>query len=167
MFICTVTHFSPSDFTPLRLLTWQRVTNNKHAPALSFSSPPYLSINDLKVKHSDRSLFICLKDDLSFHFTFPPVSPAAHCQKSILLGTVWSYWSGRNSQTEGANQGYWDGGPRHAPKTRQAATQPAQSGVLLLTSHARTHGKGMQGPVAGQVFVGVRSERQNVWRGRG
>lgn len=44
---------------------------------------------------------------------FPTRLQAAHC---ILQGTVWSYWSGRNSQTEGANQGYWDRGPRHTPK---------------------------------------------------
>lgn len=40
-------------------------------------------------------------------------------------------------------------------QTRQAETQPAQSGVLLLTSRARTHVKGMQVPVTGQVWRSV------------
>lgn len=42
-------------------------------------------------------------------------------------------------------------GPGTLPNEAGGRTQPAQSGVLLLTSHARTHGKGMRDPVPGQL----------------
>lgn len=46
------------------------------------------------------------------------------------------------------------GGQTKVTATEGPGTLPdeaAQSGVLLLTGHARTHGKGMRGLVPGQV----------------
>lgn len=45
-----------------------------------------MPFNNLRLKNYNRALFICLEDNLSFHFTFPPVRPAAHCQKAFCWG---------------------------------------------------------------------------------
>lgn len=67
----------------LDLAARYKITNTLQ---LSEFFPPYLSINDLKVKRYNHALFICLKDNLSFRFTFPPVRPAALCQKAFCWG---------------------------------------------------------------------------------
>lgn len=45
-----------------------------------------MSFNNIYVRHYNQVLFICTKDNLSFLFTFPPLCPAAHCQKTFCWG---------------------------------------------------------------------------------
>lgn len=115
---------------------------------------PYLLINVYTVKTRQVRLFIRLKPDLHSCATFPPVQPAARCQRAFCRGQRGPIGGvGIHKQRGGEpSQGYCDGGPRHTPR-RGRRHSP---GVLPPTSHARTHGKGMRGLVAGQVRRSVR-----------
>lgn len=159
-----MTDYSPSNVTSLWLLTWQFVT---HTPTLSFLSIFVQQSHKLLLGETVQSWLIYLPEresELSLHF--PTGLSSCPLPESILLGTVWSYWSGRNSQTEGANQGYWDGGPRHAPKRCRRRRSQHNLGSFCWLATLGLMGRECKA-LSRAKFGGVWSERQTVWRGRG
>lgn len=130
---------------------------------------PFLSNNLIKwlLGETVQSWLIYLPEresELSLHF--PTGLSSRLLPESILLGTVWSYWSGRNSQTEGANQGYWDGGSRHAPKRGRRRRSQHNLGSFCWLATLGLMGRECKA-LSRAKFGGVWSERQTVWRGRG
>lgn len=140
-------------------LDLQRVINNRHTPALHFCP---LTKSLLRWNATIKLYLFAWKSIWAF-------SPLSH--RCVQLPAAKRHFPGDSvvlvERQEFTNRG---GKPRllrrraqARSQTRQAETQPAQSGVLLLTGHARTHGKGMQALVTGQVWSSVDwSERHTV-----
>lgn len=109
-----------------------------------------------------QSCFIYLPErqsELLLHF--PTGLSSYPLPESILLGTAWSCWSGRNSQTEGANQGYWDVGPRHAPKRGRQKRGQHNLGSFCWLATLGLMGRECKF-LSRAKFGGVWSERQTV-----
>lgn len=124
-----------------------------------------MPFNNLWLKKLQSSLIYLpgRQSELPLHF---PTSPSScPLPESILLGTVWSYWSDRNSQTEGANQGYWNEGPRHAPKRGRRRCSQRNLGSFCWLATLGLMGRECKAPLQAK-FEGVWSERLTVWRGR-